>query len=82
MSSKKSLVTTTEIIFKEMINDMGTKPNMVREAITPSIAKNNFYTVKKNHKHLKEKNPSEINQIKVNDLINQGLLKELKQKTK
>ena len=34
---------------------MGTKPNMVREAITPSIAKNNFYTVKKNHKHLKEK---------------------------
>ena len=47
MSSKKSLVTTIEKIVKEYINDMGTKPNVVKEAITPPIMKNNIDTVKK-----------------------------------
>ena len=56
MSSKTSLVSTTGEIVKEGINDMGTKPNLVKEAIAPPIAKKNIDTVfKKNHKHLKEK---------------------------
>ena len=41
MSAKNSLVTTTEEIIKEGINDMK-KPNVVKEAITPPIAKNNI----------------------------------------
>ena len=64
---------------------MRTKSNFVKEDITPDIAKNSIDTVKKqrNHKHPKEKqiNPEEINLTKVNYWINQGLLKELKQKT-
>ena len=45
MSSKKSLVTTKEKIVKEGNNDMRIKPNVVKESITPSIAKNNIDTV-------------------------------------
>ena len=43
--------------FKEGVDDMGTKPNLVKEAITSLIAKNNIDTVKKqrNHKNPKEK---------------------------
>ena len=50
MSSKKALVTTNNKIFKEGINDMGTKPDLVKEAITPPIAKKNIDTVKKTEK--------------------------------
>ena len=50
MSSKKSLVTTTEKISKKGIHDMGTKPNMVKESITPPISKNNIDTVNKTEK--------------------------------
>ena len=57
MSSRKSLVTTTDKIIKEGINEMRTKSNFVKEDITPDIAKNSIDTVKKqrNHKHPKEK---------------------------
>ena len=85
MSSKKSLVTTIDKIVKEGINDMGTKLNVVKEAITPPISKNNIDTVniieKPQASKIKKINPSEINQTKVNHWINQGLLKELKHKT-
>ena len=47
MYSKKSLVTTTDNISKEGINDMGTKPNVLKESITPPISKNNICTVNK-----------------------------------
>ena len=50
MSSKKALVTTTGKIVKEGINYMKTKPNMVREAITTPIAKNNIDTVNRTEK--------------------------------
>ena len=54
MSSKNLLVTTKHKNLKEGINDMRTKPTVVKEVITPPVAKNNPYTVKKqrNHKHL------------------------------
>ena len=44
------MVTTTEKNVKEGINDMGTKPNVVKEAITIPIAKNNIDTVNKTDK--------------------------------
>ena len=47
MSYKKSLVTTTEKIVKEVINDMETKPHVVKEDITYYIEKNNIDTVNK-----------------------------------
>ena len=50
MSSKKSLVTTTDKIVKEGINDMEKKPNVVKEDITHPIAKNNIDTVSKTEK--------------------------------
>ena len=84
MSSKKALVTTTEKIDKEGINDMGTKPNVMKEAINPPIEKNNIDIVNKTEKlkaSQKKIHPAAINMTKVNHWINQGLLKELKQKT-
>ena len=45
MSSKNSLVTTKGTKFKEVINYMETRSYLVKEAITPSIAKNNIDTV-------------------------------------
>ena len=70
---------------------MGTKPNMMKEAITPPIAKNKIDTVNKTDKpqpyKSKRINPSAMNQTKVDHWINQvhwinqGLLKEPKQKT-
>ena len=64
---------------------MRTKPNVMKEAITPSIAKKNIDTVKKTDEPQASKrrkiNSSAINQTKVNNWINQGPLKELKQKT-
>ena len=48
MSSKNSLVTTTEKIVKEGNTDIGTKPNVMKEAITSPAEKNNIDTVKKN----------------------------------
>ena len=50
MFTKKSLVTTTGQIVKEGITDMGTKPNLAKESITPPIAKNNIHTVNKTDK--------------------------------
>ena len=50
MSFKKALVTTTDTIFKEGNNEMGTKPNVVKEAIHPPTAENNIDTVKKTDK--------------------------------
>ena len=50
MYSEKALVTTTKTIFKEGNTEMGTKPNLVKEPITPPIAKKNIYTVKKKDK--------------------------------
>ena len=50
MSYKKSLVTTTEKIVKEVINDMETKPHVVKEDITHYIEKNNIDTVNKTEK--------------------------------
>ena len=76
MSYKNSLVTTTDKIVKEGINDMEIKPNVVKKSITPSIAKNNIDKVNKT-----EKPQASINQAKANHWINQGILKELKQKT-
>ena len=57
MSSKNQLVTTTEKMVKEGINDMETKPNVVKEAITPPIEKNKLTQSMKqtNHKHIKVK---------------------------
>ena len=85
MSSKTPLVATTENSVKEGNIDMETKPNVVDEAITHPIAKSKLTpkTKQNNHKHIKVKkiNPSAINQTKLYHWMNQGLLKELKQKT-
>ena len=85
MSSKNLLVTTTDKMAKEGINDREAKPNVVKEDITHTIAKTILAqsTKQRNHKHLKLKkiNPSAINQTKVDHWINQGLLKELKHNT-
>ena len=64
---------------------MGTKPNVVKESNTPPIVKKNIDRVneQRNHKHPIKKLilPAEINLTKVNYWINNGLLKELTQKT-
>ena len=56
MSSKNTLVTTTDKILKEVINEMETNLNMVKESITPTIAKNNIDTVNKTDKPQAYKN--------------------------
>ena len=50
MSTKKTLVNTKGKKFKEGINGMVKKPNVVREAITYPIAKRNNDTVNKTEK--------------------------------
>ena len=45
MSSKKPLVTTTDKMVKEGINDTETKPNVVKETINHTIATNKIDTV-------------------------------------
>ena len=45
--TEKALVNTTNKVFKEGNDDMGTKPNMVKEDITPPIAEKNIDTVNK-----------------------------------
>ena len=85
------MVVTTDEMVKEWINDMETKNNVVEEAIPHPIAKIKFTPSMKqtNHKHLKVKNinPLAINQTRVDhwinqgNWINQGIIKELKQKT-
>ena len=50
MSSKKPFVTFTDKFFKESINDMETKSNVVEEATTHPIAKNKIDTVNKTYK--------------------------------
>ena len=47
---QKSLVTTTDKFIKEGINNMETKPNLVKESINTFIAKNNIDTVNKTEK--------------------------------
>ena len=60
---------------------MGTKNNMVKEAITPPTAKKKIDTFNKTEKsqtlNKKQKHSASINLIKVDHWINQGLLKEL-----
>ena len=64
---------------------MGIKPNVVKEAITPPIAKNNIDTIKKHINHnnpIKNQiHPEAINPTKVDHWMNKGLLKELTQET-
>ena len=48
--TKNLLVTTTDTVFKEENTEMGTKPNVVREAITSPIAKKKIDTVNKTEK--------------------------------
>ena len=56
MSPKNSLVATKEKIYKEGINEMKTKPNVVDKAITCSIGGNKLHRQqKKDRKHLKVK---------------------------
>ena len=50
MSSKKPLVATTDIIVKEGINDMETKYDVAREAITHIISKNKIGAINKKDK--------------------------------
>ena len=50
MSSKNTLVTTTDKIVREGNTDMLTKPNVLKEDITPPNAKNNNDTVNKTEK--------------------------------
>ena len=63
---------------------MGTKPNVVKESITPPIQKK-IDTVNKTEKtqasNKKSIHPAAINLTNVNDWIHQGILKEMKQKT-
>ena len=49
--TKKSLITTTDTVFKEGNTDMGRKPNVLKEAITIPIAKKKIDTVKKQRNH-------------------------------
>ena len=49
MPSKNLLFTNTDDIFKEGVNDTK-KPNLMKEAINPPIAKNNVDTVNKKDK--------------------------------
>ena len=48
--TEKMFVTTTDTVVKEVDTDMGTKPNMVKEAITHPIAKNKIDKVNKTEK--------------------------------
>ena len=50
MSYGKALVTTTGTVVKKGNTDMGTKPNVAKEAITPIITEKNISTVKKTDK--------------------------------
>ena len=85
------MVSTTDKMVKEGINDTETKPNVVEKAITHRMGEIKLTpkTKQTNHKHLKVRqiNLSATNQTKVCTWINQGhwinqcLLKELKQKT-
>ena len=50
MSYKKPLVTTTEKMVEEGINDMETKPNVVKEAIAHPIATDKIDAVNKTDK--------------------------------
>ena len=50
MKQKRKKFTTTDTVFKEGNNDMGTKPNEVKEYITLTIAKNDIDTFNKTEK--------------------------------
>ena len=61
MSSKNILVTTTDKIFNEGINNMRTKPNVAKQSITHTIATNKIETVNKTDKPQASK--SKINEF-------------------
>ena len=52
--TEKALVTTTDTVAKEGNTYMGTKPNVVKETITPPISKKilTHSTKHRNHKNL------------------------------
>ena len=70
MYNRKALVTTTDKIVKEGINNMGTKPNVLKKSITLPTAKNNIDTVNMTEKsqasNKKLIHPAEINLTTVN----------------
>ena len=43
--TKKALVTTNGMVVKEGNTDTGTKTNVVKEAITPTVSKKKIHTV-------------------------------------
>ena len=70
MSSKNPLVTTTEKIVKEGINDMETEPNVVDETITHPIAKNKIDTIKETDKPQSSKSKKDKS---INNESNKGI---------
>ena len=50
MSSKNTLVATTDKLVKEGINDMETKPNMVEKAITHHMGENKIDAINETDK--------------------------------
>ena len=62
MYSKNKLVSTADKMVKEVINGMETKPNMVKEAITPPISKNKIDTVNEKYKPQASKKFKKIHQ--------------------
>ena len=72
------------MVVKEGNTDMGTKPNIAKEAITPPIAKRRLThsTKKINHNNpIKKKiHPAAINMTKEDNWMNLGLIKELTHK--
>ena len=48
--TERALVTTTDMVVKEGNTGMGKKPNVVKETITPPIAKKNIDKVNKTEK--------------------------------
>ena len=83
MSLQKGIGHYYQNIVKEGNTDTGTKHNVVKEAMNPSIAKikSSQLTKQINHKYpiKKEIHPALINLTKVNHWINQVLLQELTQ---
>ena len=55
MSSKKTLVTTSDKISKDGIHDKVIKPNVVKKSITTTIEKNNTDTFNKTEKSQESK---------------------------
>ena len=65
--TKKALVTTNDTIVKGGNTDTGTKPNVVKEAITPPIAKKNTYTFNKTEKSKASNKTVDISSSNISD---------------